>query len=146
MTAKTSSPPLSIAGNIEVIKGLPSNKGDQFSSDAAVLSSPFFPAMYPRDFIKEHRIQCTTDESNVSAATASTHNNNLIDSCRIRVIFTDFQVAFVSTIEVRICALPIYISSVYWNRSLLNICMHNRFSIGTINRLMFIREQFFDRP
>lgn len=49
--------------------------------------SPFFPALYPRDYATQHAIRCDT-------------GNNATNFCRIRVIFTDFQIALDSTIEV----------------------------------------------
>ncbi|XP_034949761.1 uncharacterized protein Culd isoform X2 [Chelonus insularis] len=48
-----------------------------------VLTSPFFPARYPRDLGVEYIITCPTEAH----------------SCRIRVLFSDFQLATVSIIE-----------------------------------------------
>lgn len=77
-------------GNIEKIVGtsniLNSNILDEQPSNT--ITSPWFPALYPRDFATEHAIQCNTVDKNATNA------------CRIHVIFTDFQIAFDSTIEV----------------------------------------------
>ncbi|GAB0091766.1 CUB domain [Sergentomyia squamirostris] len=43
--------------------------------------SPFFPAMYSRDFSVDYNISCLSYD------------------CRIRIIFTDYQLALVSTVE-----------------------------------------------
>lgn len=45
------------------------------------ISSPFFPALYPRDHSVEHVVTCN------------------IDDCRIRLIFSDFQVSRSSSME-----------------------------------------------
>lgn len=45
------------------------------------IQSPFFPAVYSRDFIVDYNISC------------------LRTDCRIRIIFTDFQLALISTVE-----------------------------------------------
>ncbi|XP_055701106.1 uncharacterized protein LOC129800613 isoform X2 [Phlebotomus papatasi] len=45
------------------------------------IQSPFFPAVYSRDFIVDYNISC------------------LRSDCRIRIIFTDFQLALISTVE-----------------------------------------------
>ena len=45
------------------------------------MTSPFFPANYPRDFGVEHLMTCN------------------VEACRIHIIFTDFQVAKSSTME-----------------------------------------------
>lgn len=49
-----------------------------------ILMSPFFPARYPRDLSLEYIITCPSE----------------ILSCRIRLLFSDFQLATVSIIEV----------------------------------------------
>ncbi|KAH0567072.1 uncharacterized protein LOC123263832 isoform X1 [Cotesia glomerata] len=48
-----------------------------------ILTSPFFPARYPRDLGIEYVITCPTEAP----------------SCRVRVLFSDFQLATVSIIE-----------------------------------------------
>ncbi|XP_036138888.1 uncharacterized protein LOC105831571 [Monomorium pharaonis] len=48
-----------------------------------ILTSPFFPARYPRDLGLEYIITCPSEAS----------------SCRIRLLFSDFQLATVSIIE-----------------------------------------------
>lgn len=55
---------------------LPIDNGSQ------IITSPFFPHLYPRDLSMEYIINCT-----ISIA------------CRIRIIFTDFQIAATSFIE-----------------------------------------------
>lgn len=50
-----------------------------------ILTSPFFPARYPRDLGMEYVISCPTDSP----------------ACRVRVLFSDFQLAPVSIMEVR---------------------------------------------
>lgn len=49
-----------------------------------ILMSPFFPARYPRDLGLEYIINCPTEAR----------------LCRVRVLFSDFQLASVSIIEV----------------------------------------------
>lgn len=48
-----------------------------------LLTSPFFPSLYPRDIATEYVLKC-----------------NESSSCRIRVLFTDFQISVLSTMEV----------------------------------------------
>ncbi|XP_051171893.1 uncharacterized protein LOC127288463 isoform X2 [Leptopilina boulardi] len=48
-----------------------------------ILTSPFFPSRYPRDLGMEYVITCPTEAP----------------SCRVRVLFSDFQLAAVSIIE-----------------------------------------------
>ncbi|XP_055687133.1 uncharacterized protein LOC129792267 isoform X2 [Lutzomyia longipalpis] len=55
--------------------------GNGFAETTKQIATPFFPAMYTRDFIVDYNISCLTDD------------------CRIRIIFTDFQLAIISTIE-----------------------------------------------
>lgn len=59
---------------------------DTNSTDCNVLTSPFFPARYPRDLSLEYVITCP--------------NETL--ACRIRLLFSDFQLATVSIMEVPI--------------------------------------------
>lgn len=49
-----------------------------------ILMSPFFPAQYPRDLGLEYIITCPSEAP----------------SCRIKLLFSDFQLATVSIIEV----------------------------------------------
>lgn len=59
-----------------------SNPGDLYDGhNKHQISSPFFPALYPRDYSVEHLLTCS------------------IEACRIHLVFTDFQVATSSTIE-----------------------------------------------
>ncbi|XP_012258895.2 uncharacterized protein LOC105687662 isoform X2 [Athalia rosae] len=53
------------------------------STGGGILTSPFFPARYPRDLGMEYVITCATEAS----------------SCRVRVLFSDFQLATVSIVE-----------------------------------------------
>lgn len=54
------------------------------STGGGILKSPFFPARYPRDLGMEYFITCPAETP----------------SCRIRVLFSDFQLATVSIMEV----------------------------------------------
>lgn len=49
-----------------------------------ILTSPFFPSRYPRDLGMEYIISCPNDSP----------------ACRVRVLFSDFQLAPVSIMEV----------------------------------------------
>ncbi|KAK0174857.1 hypothetical protein PV327_010578 [Microctonus hyperodae] len=53
------------------------------STTGGILTSPFFPSRYPRDLGIEYIITCPSDAI----------------SCRVRVLFSDFQIATVSIIE-----------------------------------------------
>lgn len=53
---------------------------DLYNSDVEI-TSPFFPALYPRDYSIEHVLTCK------------------IEACRIRLVFSDFQLARSSTME-----------------------------------------------
>lgn len=68
--------------------GMPS-KGLNGTGGAGILTSPFFPARYPRDLGLEYVITCP----------------NEAPSCRIRLLFSDFQLATVSIMEVRVSYL-----------------------------------------
>lgn len=68
-------------------------KGTELTGQAAkglnntgggILTSPFFPARYPRDLGLEYVVTCPNEAS----------------SCRIRLLFSDFQLATVSIMEV----------------------------------------------
>ncbi|XP_011502025.1 PREDICTED: uncharacterized protein LOC105365530 [Ceratosolen solmsi marchali] len=52
-------------------------------TSGGILTSPFFPSRYPRDLGMEYIISCPTE----------------VPSCRVRVLFSDFQLAAVSIIE-----------------------------------------------
>ncbi|XP_037038315.1 uncharacterized protein LOC119075855 isoform X2 [Bradysia coprophila] len=65
------------------------NPFEQPTNSIHTLSSPFFPALYPRDYATEHSIHCNVG------------NNGTDEKCRIRVIFTDFQIALDSTLEIQ---------------------------------------------
>ncbi|XP_053676710.1 uncharacterized protein LOC128726892 [Anopheles nili] len=52
-----------------------------FPSHHRVITTPYFPAYYPRDFGKEYVLSCN------------------VEACRINVIFSDFQLAKTSTME-----------------------------------------------
>lgn len=70
-------------GNKHVIDGYP--KLNKLNNGNQQITSPYFPNTYPRDLSVEYVINCK-----------STNNN-----CKIRLIFTDFQIATTSLIEVR---------------------------------------------
>ncbi|KAJ8676023.1 hypothetical protein QAD02_011809, partial [Eretmocerus hayati] len=53
------------------------------NTGGGILTSPFFPARYPRDLNVEYVITCPDE----------------IPSCRVRVLFSDFQIAAVSMME-----------------------------------------------
>lgn len=73
-------------GNRELITSNPGNisfnKDGNTNNNHVIVSTPYFPTYYPRDFSKEHMISCKTE------------------MCRIHVLFTDFQISKSSTIEV----------------------------------------------
>lgn len=55
------------------------------NTGGGILTSPFFPVRYPRDLGLEYVVTCP----------------NEAPSCRIRLLFSDFQLATVSIMEVR---------------------------------------------
>ncbi|XP_069689254.1 uncharacterized protein Culd isoform X2 [Periplaneta americana] len=55
-------------------------------SHSGVLASPFFPSQYPRDLGIEYVVTCQPDSTNTS-------------SCRVRIVFRDFQLASASIME-----------------------------------------------
>lgn len=59
-----------------------------------ILTSPFFPARYPRDLGMEYVITCPAEAP----------------FCRVRVLFSDFQLATVSIIEVKEINIQIWTS------------------------------------
>lgn len=56
---------------------------------SGILTSPFFPARYPRDLGMEYIVTCPNEEP----------------ACRIRILFSDFQLAAVSIMEVLDCMI-----------------------------------------
>ncbi|XP_059619986.1 uncharacterized protein LOC132263974 isoform X2 [Phlebotomus argentipes] len=56
--------------------------GGNLMETSRQIQSPFFPSLYSRDFIVDYNISCLSDD------------------CRIRIIFTDFQLALISTLEI----------------------------------------------
>ncbi|CAL1684988.1 unnamed protein product [Lasius platythorax] len=66
----------------EMTSGAPT-KGLNGTTGTGILTSPFFPARYPRDLGLEYVITCPTEAP----------------SCRIRLLFSDFQLATVSIME-----------------------------------------------
>ncbi|XP_075221183.1 CUB and LDLa domain isoform X2 [Lycorma delicatula] len=71
--------------NREFIKGSPSsNMNGGNVSHGGSFSSPFFPSQYPRDYGIEYVITCEADSSM---------------NCRVRIIFSDFQLADTSVME-----------------------------------------------
>lgn len=75
-------------GNRLILTG--TNTGSEMSKSmnntgGGILTSPFFPSRYPRDLGMEYIITCS----------------NEIPSCRVRVLFSDFQLAAVSIMEVK---------------------------------------------
>uniref|UniRef100_A0A1B6DQF5 CUB domain-containing protein n=2 Tax=Clastoptera arizonana TaxID=38151 RepID=A0A1B6DQF5_9HEMI len=72
--------------NRQYMKGTPGPKsvvGGNFSS-GGIFRSPFFPSQYPRDLGSEYIIDCHAESSL---------------NCRIRLIFSDFQLSGVSIME-----------------------------------------------
>lgn len=57
------------------------NDSMESNQRSAEIASPFFPALYPRDHSVEHVLSCNTDD------------------CRLRLIFSDFQLARSSSME-----------------------------------------------
>lgn len=77
-------------GNRQVIEEIPGHGtvvGGNVSA-GGFINSPFFPAQYPRDLGAEYVINCQA-------------NSTL--SCKVRLIFSDFQLAGVSVMEVNLC-------------------------------------------
>ncbi|EFN68737.1 Cubilin [Camponotus floridanus] len=66
----------------EMTSGVPT-KDLNGTTGSGILTSPFFPARYPRDLGLEYVITCPTEAP----------------SCRIRLLFSDFQLATVSIME-----------------------------------------------
>jgi hypothetical protein len=54
---------------------------NELSNNNVVIATPFFPAVYPRDYSIEHVLTCKEE------------------ACRIRLVFSDFQISRSSTIE-----------------------------------------------
>ncbi|PSN51877.1 hypothetical protein C0J52_11582, partial [Blattella germanica] len=74
--------------NRQIIKGSPGGgmvvSPSSNMSHSGILTSPFFPAQYPRDLGIEYVITCQSD------------NNS---TCRVRIVFRDFQIATASIME-----------------------------------------------
>uniref|UniRef100_A0A1A9WRA4 CUB domain-containing protein n=1 Tax=Glossina brevipalpis TaxID=37001 RepID=A0A1A9WRA4_9MUSC len=73
--------------NVKIISGSPrqtiiSNYSNQKSVQTQVVSTPYFPMTYPRDYGIEHILTCEAD------------------NCHVRLDFTDFQLGLTSTLEV----------------------------------------------
>lgn len=72
--------------NLQIVNGSQSSgliSGSLFNeSSSGVLTSPFFPALYPRDYGVEYIVRCPTEAN-----------------CRVRIIFQDFQLATLSIME-----------------------------------------------
>ena len=70
------------SGNRDVITGdVNSEDSTELQQSEVEIESPFFPALYPRDYSIEHVLTCKAK------------------SCRIRLIFSDFQLSRSSTME-----------------------------------------------
>lgn len=54
---------------------------DLYKSNNVEIASPFFPAVYPRDYSIEHVLTCK------------------VETCRIHLVFSDFQLARSSSME-----------------------------------------------
>uniref|UniRef100_A0A1B0AYA5 CUB domain-containing protein n=1 Tax=Glossina palpalis gambiensis TaxID=67801 RepID=A0A1B0AYA5_9MUSC len=73
--------------NVKIISGSPrqtiiSNYSNQKSMQTQVISTPYFPMTYPRDYGIEHILTCEAD------------------NCHVRLDFTDFQLGLTSTLEI----------------------------------------------
>ncbi|CAO1345668.1 unnamed protein product [Diamesa serratosioi] len=67
--------------NREVITSSPGDVLDLNGSHNRIISSPYFPAYYPRDYSVEHVLRCN------------------VEACRIHVLFTDFHLSSASNFE-----------------------------------------------
>ncbi|XP_053687164.1 uncharacterized protein LOC128736701 [Sabethes cyaneus] len=67
--------------NRESLQGVPGQVHNLTGAQSRVITTPFFPSYYPRDFGKEYVLSC------------------VMEDCRINVIFSDFQLAKTSTME-----------------------------------------------
>ncbi|XP_055538591.1 uncharacterized protein LOC129726052 isoform X2 [Wyeomyia smithii] len=67
--------------NRESLQGIPGQVHNLTGAQSKIITTPFFPSYYPRDFGKEYVLSCA------------------IENCRINVIFSDFQLAKTSTME-----------------------------------------------
>lgn len=65
---------ITFLGNRDTITANPGDITNEIGNHNQIMSSPFFPAIYPRDFSVEHLLTC------------------MVESCRIHILFTDFQV------------------------------------------------------
>lgn len=71
------------------------------ATKTGVIISPYFPKVYPRDLISEYVISCVNDLQSDGILSSSQNNSNVDTNCRIRLIFSDFQLSSVSILEVR---------------------------------------------
>ncbi|XP_055611974.1 uncharacterized protein LOC129758495 isoform X2 [Uranotaenia lowii] len=67
--------------NRETLQGDPGEVQNLTGANVKSIMTPYFPSYYPRDFGKEYLLSCN------------------VESCRINVIFSDFQLAKTSTME-----------------------------------------------
>lgn len=72
-------------GNVKIVSGTPrqnelSNKPN--ANGPQIISTPYFPMNYPRDYGTEYILTCDSD------------------SCHVRLDFTDFQLGLTSTMEI----------------------------------------------
>ncbi|XP_058462956.1 uncharacterized protein LOC131437553 isoform X2 [Malaya genurostris] len=67
--------------NRESLQGDPGQIQNLTGSHSRIITTPYFPSYYPRDFGKEYVFSCN------------------VDACRINIIFSDFQLAKTSTME-----------------------------------------------
>lgn len=67
--------------NRETLQAYPGGVHNLTGAHTRVITTPYFPSYYPRDFGKEYVLSCN------------------VEACRINVIFSDFQLAKTSTME-----------------------------------------------
>ncbi|XP_058836488.1 uncharacterized protein LOC131693035 isoform X2 [Topomyia yanbarensis] len=67
--------------NRESLQGDPGQYYNLTGMHSRIITTPYFPSYYPRDFGKEYVLNCN------------------VDACRINIIFSDFQLAKTSTME-----------------------------------------------
>ncbi|KAH8303010.1 hypothetical protein KR044_013177 [Drosophila immigrans] len=75
-------PPL---GNVKIVSGTPKQSivgSGNANSVPQVISTPYFPMAYPRDYGIEHILTCESE------------------NCQVRLDFTDFQLGLTSTLEI----------------------------------------------
>lgn len=88
--------PLSYTENMKMTMGNPGT-----SNQKTTVSTPFFPAYYPRDFENEQHFKCLSNQA-----------------CRIHVNFIDFQISPSSVLEVSRNRRPLQMQSVNWSQHL----------------------------